>query len=57
MKKLKLPLITNFPEQNKWLSMNEYIKFINFNATNFQKRKNNKKFEINMHTGAPFLIK
>lgn len=57
MKKLKLPVITNFPAQDKSLSMNEYIKFVNFISKHFKKMKNSKKNEISLHTGIPFSIK
>ncbi len=57
MKKLNLPIIADFPGQDKWLSMNEYIRFVNFTATHFRKRKRSKKNEMNMRVTVPFLIK
>lgn len=57
MKKLKLPVIDNFPERRKWLPMNEYIDFINFNFENFQRKKNAKRYELNMLVNVPFSIK
>lgn len=57
MKKMKLPIIANFPGQDKWLPMDEYIKFVNFFSTHLRKRKINKKNEINMRANVPFSIK
>ena len=56
MKKLKLPIISNLPEHHKWLSMDEYIKFVNFNFK-IRRGKNRKRDEITMHVNAPFFIK
>jgi hypothetical protein len=57
MKKINLPTTKNFPAQNRWLSMNEYIKFINFAAAHFPKQKNSKTNEIKMLVNVPFSIK
>ena len=54
---MKLPIIANFPERDKWLSMDEYIRFLNFTAAHFRKRKHNKINEINMLVNVPFSIK
>lgn len=55
MKKLKLPVINNFPEENKWLSMDEYIEFVNFIANNFPRDK--KRDDADMRVDVPFSIK
>lgn len=52
---LKLP-IGKFPEQDRWLSMDDYIKFINFTSTYFR-RKRTKKYELAMRVNVPFSIK
>lgn len=57
MKKLKLPVTDKDAGQDRWLSMNDYIKFVNFNLRCFGKRKISKRDEIAMHVNAPFLIK
>lgn len=57
MKKLKLPVTDNDAGQDRWLSMNDYIKFVNFNLRCFGKRKISKRDDIAMHVNAPFLIK
>jgi hypothetical protein len=57
MEELNLPISKDFPESNRWLPMNEYIKFINFMAANFSRWKGTKKDEINMHVNIPFRIK
>ena len=56
MKKLKLPIIGDIPERRKWLSMDEYIKFVNFNHK-IRGRKNAKWDESDMHVNVPFSIK
>ncbi|MCX5686180.1 MAG: hypothetical protein NTW09_01770 [Candidatus Omnitrophica bacterium] len=53
--KLKLP-VGKFPEHDKWLSMDDYIKFINFTSTYFR-RKRTKKDELAMRVNVPFSIK
>ena len=57
MKKLKLPMIGNLPEQDKWLSMNDYIEFVNFNLRYFRVKKDTKNSEIDMRVNVPFTIK
>jgi hypothetical protein len=57
MEKLKLPIIADFPAQDRWLSMDEYIKFVNFISAHFRKTKNVKKNEIDMRVNVPFSIK
>lgn len=59
MEKLKLPVMCGIPENNKWLSMDEYIKFVNFNAKCFRKYRirNRKTDEMAMHVNVPFSIK
>lgn len=56
MKKLKLPIIRNPPENYKWLPMDEYIKFVNFNFRYFRK-KNTKSSKADMRANVPFSIK
>lgn len=56
MEKLNLPIGSGLPEQHKWLSMDDYIKFINFTSTYFR-RKRTKKDELIMRVNVPFSIK
>ena len=56
MEKLKLPIGGGLPEQHKWLSMDDYIKFINFTSTYFR-RKRTKKDVLIMRVNVPFSIK
>lgn len=56
MKALKLPPFIRTPENNKWLSMDDYIAFIKFNSTHFPKRHKTKKDEAVMRVNAPFSI-
>lgn len=57
MKKLKLPIVRNSPQNHKWLSMDEYIKFVNFNFKYFGKKNNTKNGEADTRVDAPFSIK
>lgn len=57
MKKLKLPIVRNSPENHKWLSMDEYIKFVNFNFKYFRKKNNTKSGEADTRVDVPFSIK
>lgn len=56
MKKLKLPILKKVPERDKWLSMDDYIEFLNFNARNFGKSKTEKN-RNDTHVRIPFSIK
>lgn len=53
---LKLP-VGKFPEQDRWLSMDEYIEFVNFCANNFPRSKVSVKEEAAMRVNVPFSIK
>jgi hypothetical protein len=55
MKYLKLPISAKFPAKHKWLSMDEYIKFVNFSFKN-RVRKDLKSNELNMRVNAPFYL-
>lgn len=57
MKKLKLPITDKHVEQDRYLSMNEYVAFVNFNLRYFRKEKIAKKDELAMHVNVPFSIK
>jgi hypothetical protein len=57
MKKIKLPASNKFPEQNRWLSMDDYVEFINFNSRYFRKNKSSKEDDIAMRVNVPFTIK
>ncbi len=53
---LKLP-IGKFPEQDRGLSMDEYIEFVNFCADNFPKDKVSVREEVTMRVNVPFSLK
>lgn len=53
---LNLP-VGDFPEQHKWLSMNDYIEFINFTSKHFPRKRITKKEWLDLHRGVPFSIK
>ena len=57
MKKLKLPIIGDFPEQRKSLSMDEYIEFVNFNSRYFRRSKVAEKILAGMRVSVPFSVK
>lgn len=54
--KLNLP-VGKFPEQDRWLSMDDYVRFINFCHTYFPPKKQSKKDELTMRVNVPFSIK
>ena len=56
MEKLKLPILKDIPESNRWLSMDDYIEFVNFNARNFRKSKVTKSDMDAMRVNVPFFI-
>jgi len=56
MKKLKLPKITDFPDQKRWLSMDEYVRFVNFTAAHLHKKRNAKKSALDMAVTVPFSL-
>lgn len=55
MKKVKSSR-SGFPGRDKWLSMDEYIKFVNFNARYFRKDKASKAEKLAMRVDVPFSI-
>lgn len=57
MKKMKLTVSSKFPTQNKWLSMDEYIEFVNFNSRYFRRNKIMKKDDSDMRAKVPFSMK
>lgn len=57
MRKLKLPVISELPEKRKWLSMDEYVEFVNFNLRHFRRSKIAKRDEMAMRVSTPFVIK
>ena len=57
MEDMKLPMSDKFPESNRWLSMEEYFKFVNFILKSFPRQKMTKKEWVAMHSGARFSLK
>ena len=57
MKKLKLPVIGEFPEHHKSLSMDEYVEFVNFNSRYFRRNKNTEKGLAGMRVNVPFSVR
>ncbi|MFH1692030.1 MAG: hypothetical protein ABIC68_05635 [Candidatus Omnitrophota bacterium] len=57
MRKLKLPNMVDIPFEDKWLSMEEYIEFINFTSTHLKKARKSKKDEVEMRINVAFSIK
>jgi len=57
MEKLKLPISKDFPEANGWLSMDDYIEFVNFNSKYFRPGKRTKKDKLYMPVNVPFSLK
>ncbi len=57
MKKLKLPVIRGNGSKARILSMNEYLKFVQFNLENFFDRKAYAKWKKMSIVNVPFVIK
>lgn len=57
MKKLILPSSGKNVEQDRCLSMNDYIRFVDFNLRCFGKARIAKKDELAMHVNVPFSIR
>jgi len=55
--KMNLPVSGKFPDQDRWLTMDEYIKFVNFCANHFPRNKTSKREWLAMHAGIPFSMK
>ena len=57
MKKLNLPVIRAIGHKAKVLSMNEYLKFVQFNLEHVFDRKAYAKWKKMLVVNAPFVIK
>lgn len=57
MKKLKLPVIRKNGSKTKVLSMNEYLKFVQFNLEHVFDRKAYTKWKKMLVVDVPFVIK
>ncbi|MEK6563658.1 MAG: hypothetical protein AABZ27_02815 [Candidatus Omnitrophota bacterium] len=57
MEKMKLPVICNIPTKDKWLSMDDYLKFVIFNLRYTSDRKNGRKWKRLLGINVPFVFK
>lgn len=57
MVKLKLPIIKDISYPEKFLNMNDYLEFVNFNLKYTVKRKPNKKWYKLLTVNVPFSLK
>lgn len=57
MKKLNLPIIRKPLPEPKWLSMNDYLKFVNLHLKHAFDRKSNRNWKKMSAVNAPFLLK
>lgn len=55
--RLRLPVSDKFPVSDRWLSMDEYVEFVNFCSRYFPRKKMSKKEWLALHRGVPFSIK
>ena len=57
MKKLNLPIICGSVPEAKWLSMDDYLKFVNLNLKYTFDRKANQQWKKLLAVNIPFFIK
>lgn len=56
MKKLKFPIIKGRVPDTKWLSMDDYLKFVDFNMRYTVDRESNRKWKKRLAVNVPFSI-
>ena len=57
MEKMKLPVVRNIPIKDKWLSMDDYLKFVIFNLRYTSDGKTGRKWKRLLGINAPFVLK
>jgi len=57
MEKIKLPVVRNIPTRDKWLSMDDYLKFVIFNLRYTSDRKTGRKWKRLLGVNVPFVLK
>ena len=57
MKKLNLPIIKGPLPDPKWLSMNDYLKFVNFHLKYTFHRKSNVRWKKMLGVNVPFFLR
>ena len=57
MEKMKLPAVRNIPIKDKWLSTDNYLKFVIFNSRYTSDRKTGRKWKRLLGINAPFVLK
>lgn len=55
--KLKLPVIQKLIPEPKWLSMDDYLKFVYLNLTSSFDRKSSRQWKRKLAVKVPFLIR
>ena len=57
MEKMKLPVVRNIPIKDKWLSMDDYLKFVIFNLRYTSDGKTGRKWKRLLGINVPFVLK
>ena len=57
MEKMKLPVVRNIPTKDKWLSMDDYLKFVIFNLRYTSDGKTGRKWKRLLGINVPFVLK
>lgn len=57
MEKLRLPIIKDIPSIGKFLNMNDYLEFVNFNLKYTVKKKPSRKWYKLLTVNVPFSLK
>lgn len=57
MEKMKLPIIRDIPKKERWLSMDDYFKFVIFNLCHTSARKASREWKKMLGVNVPFVLK
>mgnify|MGYP001591156425 CR=1 FL=1 len=57
MEKMKLPIIRDIPVKEKWLLMDDYLKFVIFNLRYTSDRKASRAWKKIQGVNVPFVLK
>jgi len=57
MEKMKLPVVRNIPIKDKWLSMDDYLKFVIFNLRYTSDGKTGRKWKRLLGINVSFVLK
>lgn len=57
MEKMKLPIIRGIPKKEKWLSMDDYLKFVIFNLRCAAGKESSREWKKMLGVNVPFVLK